>query len=186
MTSPTRYAIQLRAELDGNTLRGHGAVFGQATELFPGYLEQIAAGAFDEVLDRDDTDVRALMNHDPAQLLGRQSAGTLRLDVDREGLAFEVDLPDTTYARDLRELVARGDLTGASFGFIPGKTRSATTEAGSHVTEHLSVARLLDVSAVTWPAYEGASVALRRYDFDRPSGRSQMIRARARVALRRV
>lgn len=184
MTTLTRYAVQLRAQMDGDTLRGHGAVFGQATELFPGYFEQIARGAFDGILDRSDTDVRALVNHDPTMLLGRQSAGTLRLKVDDEGLAFEVDLPDTSYARDLRSLVARGDLTGASFGFIPGKTRSATTESGSHVTEIMSVERLVDVSAVTFPAYAGASVSLRAFDFGgRESTRSRLIRARARATL---
>lgn len=184
MTTLTRYVVQCRSTLDGDILRGHAAVFGQASEIFPGYMEQIARGAFDKVLASDQTDVRALMNHDPAQLLGRQSAGTLRLKVDEEGLGFEVDLPDTSYANDLRALVARGDLTGASFAFLPGETRNATTEAGSHVTEHVSVERLLDVSAVTFPAYEGAAVSLRRYDFARPSGRAQMAQARARVLLK--
>lgn len=180
----TRFAVELRSSVDGNTLRGHASVFGQLARM-PGHWEQIAPSAFDAVLDRTDTDVRALMNHDPSALLGRQSAGTLRLKVDGDGLAFEVDLPDTSYARDLRALVSRRDLTGASFGFVPGEDKWSTAPDGKQIRTHLSVAELVDVSPVTFPAYEGADVALRHYDFVRSSGRSQMIRARARVHLGR-
>lgn len=178
----TRFAVQFRSQLDGNTLRGHASVFGQIAKL-PGHWEQVAPTAFDSVLDRTDTDARALINHDPAMLLGRQSAGTLRLKVDGDGLAFEVDLPDTTYARDLRELVSRGDLTGASFGFIPGDDEWSTAPDGAQLRTHTSVRDLIDVSPVTFPAYDGAGVSLRHYDFARPSGRSQMVRARARLLL---
>lgn len=178
----TRFMVQFRSQVDGNTLRGHASVFGQMAKL-PGHYERMAPTAFDGVLDRTDTDVRALVNHDPAMLLGRQSAGTLRLKVDDEGLQFEVDLPNTSYANDLRELVGRGDLTGASFGFIPGDDDWSTAPDGAQLRTHTSVRELIDVSAVTFPAYSDASVSLRHYDFARPSGRSQMVRARARLLL---
>lgn len=175
-----RYGVQLRARVDGNTLYGHGAVFGVVAKV-PGGYEQLDRHAFDAVLDRNTTDVRALINHDPSMVLGRQSAGTLRLKVDSEGLGFEVDLPNTSYAQDLRELVARGDLTGASFGFIPGEDRFDRAPDGAQLRTHLSIEELIDVSAVTFPAYEPAAVALRSYDFSRPAGREQLIRARHRV-----
>lgn len=184
MTTETRYAVQLRAQLDGDTLVGHAAVFGQVARV-PGGYERMATTAFDAVLDRSDTDVLALVNHDMGQLLGRQSAGTLRLKVDGDGLGFEVDLPDTGYARDLRALVARGDIRGASIGFVPGEETHTRARDGVPVTEHVSVSRLRDISPVTTPAYAGTGVALRAYDFDRPNRRSQLIRARAR-ALGRV
>lgn len=185
MSTLTRFNVELRAQIDGDVLRGHAAVFGQMAKV-PGGWEDLDPSAFSTVLDRTDTDARALVNHDPSMLLGRQSAGTLRVKADEEGLAFEVDLPDTSYARDLRVLVARGDLTGASFAFIPGEVKESRAKDGGHRTTHTSIRELIDVSAVTFPAYSGAGVSLRHYDFDRPSGRSQMIRARARVALRRV
>ena len=175
----TRFHAQIRSTLDGNTLRGHAAVFGQMARL-PGHYEQLASSAFDGVLDRSDTDVRALMNHDPSMLLGRQSSGTLRLKVDGDGLAFEVDLPDTSYANDLRVLVGRGDLTGASFGFVPGDDEWSNGPGGRQVRTHTRLAELVDVSPVTFPAYDGTDVSLRHYDF-RPSGKSQLIRARARA-----
>lgn len=180
MSALTRFAVQLRARLDGDTLTGHAAVFGQVARV-PGGWEDLDPGAFDAVLDASSTDVRALVNHDASMLLGRQAAGTLRLKADDEGLAFEVDLPDTSYANDLRALVARGDLTGASFGFIPGKTRESRAPDGRARTTHTSVRELIDVSAVTFPAYSGAGVSLRHHDFGRVSARSLMIRARHRA-----
>lgn len=177
----TRYSVTFRSSLDGNTLTGHASVFNQMARL-PGHFERMDPHAFDEVLDRTDTDPRALINHDPSLLLGRRSAGTLRLKTDAEGLSFEVDLPDTSYSNDLRVSLSRGDITGASFAFIPGDD-TWTRENGRQVRTHTSVSELLDVSVVTYPAYEGAGVALRTYNFGRPSGRSQRIRARARVHL---
>lgn len=179
-----RFLAEFRAELEGNRLVGHAAVFGQTARLAGGY-ERIAPTAFQRVLEAPETDVRALINHDPKYVLGRQSAGTLRLSTDKEGLRFDVDLPDTSYARDLRELVARGDVTGASFGFIPGEDEFSTAPDGKQVRTHTSVARLLDVSPVTFPAYEGAGVALRHIDFVRVSARAQAALIRAN-ALRRA
>lgn len=176
-----RYTMQCRSSIDGNTLYGHASVFGQLARM-PAHFERMDPHAFDAVLDRTDTDVRALVNHDPTMLLGRQSSGTLRLKVDGDGLAFEVELPDTSYANDLRALVGRGDLTGASFGFVPGKDAWATVD-GQQIRTHTSVAELVDVSAVTFPAYSDAGVALRAYDFSPAAAREQMIRARHRVRL---
>lgn len=177
-----RINAELRAaEVSGNTLAGHAAVFGQVAPIRGGY-EAIAPTAFDEVLARDD-DVVALRDHDPALLLGRRSAGTLRLETDDDGLAFEVDLPDTSYARDVKELVARGDLQGASFGFLPGKDELGHAPDGKQLRTHTSISRLLDVSVVGMPAYDGTSVTLRHLTFDPPAldRRTQLILARHRA-----
>ena len=123
------YAELRAATVTGNTLTGHAAVFGQTAQIRGGY-EQIAAGAFDEALGRGD-DVVALRDHDPSLLLGRTSSGTLRLAVDDDGLAFEVDLPDTVNGRDVRELVGRGDLAGASSGSFPAATPSGPPPTGN-------------------------------------------------------
>lgn len=184
MTSLTRYSVLCRSTLEGDTLVGHAAVFGQMAKV-PGGYERLARSAFDGVLDRSDSDAVALVEHDPGRLIGRQSSGTLRLKVDDEGLAFEVDLPDTQDGAYVRALAARGDLTGASFGFIPGNDGTWTrAKDGSQVHTVNTVEFLRDISSVTFPAYSGAGVALRSYDFDQPSGRSQMVRARARVLLK--
>lgn len=176
-----RLHAELRAAaVTGNTLAGHAAVFGQTAQIRGGY-ERIAPGAFDETLKRGD-DVVALRDHDPSLLLGRTSSGTLRLGVDADGLTFEVDLPDTAYARDVRELVARGDLAGASFGFLPGLDELGTAPDGRQLRTHTSVSRLIDVSVVAIPAYDGTSVVLRNLTFDpAPDRRTQLIRARHRA-----
>lgn len=180
MTVLTRVGVQCRAEIDGNKLGGYASVFDQTTDL--GWMghERIARDAFDAVLADPSTDVRALWNHDPMFLLGRQSAGTLRVSADSSGLAYEVDLPDTSYARDLRQLVERGDLTGASFGFIPGEW---AWDERSETRTHTHVARLVDVSPVTFPAYDGASTEARSTTAGVLTRRSQLVRARARVHL---
>lgn len=182
----TRFNVQLRAQLTGSKLRGHAAVFGQVADIGPHY-EQLMPGAFDAALGNPDTDIRALINHDPMYLLGRQSAGTLRVGVDSEGLEFEVDLPNTSYANDLREVMDRGDLDGASFAFVPGDDEWDRAPDGRQLRSHTSVAQLVDVSPVTFPAYAGAGVSLRSLTFTRSNrGKSQLIRARARVHLGRV
>lgn len=168
-----------RAEVttDG-VLRGYAAVFDQPTSAqndYPG-TETIARGAFDDVLGDD---VLGLVDHDVSKVLGRTGNGTVRLRSDDHGLAFEIDLPDTTLGRDIRALVARGDLSGMSFSAVPGVVERAT---GGVV--HRSFKRLVDISVVTMPAYAGTSVVAR--NAAGMSRREQLVRARhsARVALK--
>ena len=178
----SRFAAEFRAEVTGDTLRGHAAVFDSLADL-PDHYESLAPTAFDAVLAADSLDVRALVNHDPNQILGR-TPKTLRLHTDEKGLAFEVDLPDTAAARDLRTLIGRGDLTGMSFGFIPGDDVWSKAPDGRQLRTHTSVARLLDISPVTYPAYQGTDVSLRSlasFTFRPVSRRSQILTARHRA-----
>lgn len=182
----SRFYTELRSVLStsGKTLVGHAAVFGQVAEIRGGY-EAIAPGAFDAALERSD-DVVALRDHNPSLLLGRTSSGTLRLEVDDVGLAFSVDLPDTAYAADVRELVRRGDLNGASFGFMPGTDELGHAPDGKQLRTHTSLARLIDVSVVASPAYPGTDVVLRHLTFDHQlDRRTQLILARHRARTRR-
>lgn len=178
----TRFGVECRAEMHGDKLGGHAAVFGQVARL-PGHWERLADTAFKRALDDPAVDVRALFNHDPSHLLGRTASGTLRVGVDTMGLEFEVDLPNTQLGRDVRELVERGDITGASFGFIPDEDEWGRGPNGLRMRTHTSVRRLVDVSPVTFPAYEGASTQMRAMVFGEESTRSKLIRARARVLL---
>jgi HK97 family phage prohead protease len=173
-----RARVEIRSTPTGpGKLGGYAAVFDQTTDL--GWLgsERLARSAFD---DRLGDDVRALWNHDASALLGRSTSGTLRLSVDSTGLEYEVDLPDTTLGRDMRVLVERGDVDGASFGFVPGTWE---WDDAQELRTHTAVSRLVDVSPVTFPAYAGASTQARSVTDLAARSRSQLIRARARIAL---
>lgn len=177
-----RLGCEYRATLEGNTLVGYAAVFDQATRL-GGTYEAISRSAFDKVLE-DKADVRCLVNHEPSRLLGRTSSGTLRLSKDDVGLRYEVDLPDTQDGRDLRTLVERGDLSGSSFGFVPGVSNRSHTAEGAVLRSHTSVSQLLDVSPVTYPAYQGTDglVSLRSLDLSQGNPAAvQLLMARHRA-----
>lgn len=138
------------------TIVGHAAVFDTITDL--GFFkERVARGAFAESIKRDD--IRALFNHDPNIVLGRNKAGTLRLYEDSKGLAVEIDLPDTQWARDLRVSIERGDVSQMSFGF---EVLDASWDVvdGEEVRT-LKRVRLWDVSLVTFPAYPTTDAFLR-------------------------
>jgi HK97 family phage prohead protease len=180
LRATARAQLEIRSTPTGpGKLGGYAAVFDQTTDLGWMGKERLARSAFD---DRLGDDVRALWNHDASALLGRSTAGTLRLSVDSTGLEYEVDLPDTTLGRDMRVLVERGDVDGASFGFVPGEW---SWDEEQELRTHLSVRRLVDVSPVTFPAYDGASTQARAVSDLADRRRSQLIRARARIALER-
>jgi HK97 family phage prohead protease len=137
---------------------GYASVFDKRSVNLGGFVEVVAPTAFNKTIQ--EADVRALFNHDPNKLLGRSSAGTLRMSVDSVGLAYEIDLPDTTDGRDVATLMERGDITGSSFGFRMIEDSWSETEDGFPQRTLLSVA-LRDVSPVTYPAYPDSEAALR-------------------------
>lgn len=149
---------------EGKTLRGMAAVYNSDSEDLGGFIERIAPNAFRSSLDSSQ-DVRAFWNHDSRLLLGRRSNGTLRLSDTNEGLAVEIDLPDTGFAHDLATLIARGDCDQMSFGFsLPD--RSSEAWAPHETNPRLKRRTILDctlheVSVVSVPAYPETSVAVR-------------------------
>ena len=154
--------IELRTDVDNNsTAIGYAAKFNSLSSNLGGFVESIAPGAFTQTLATGTgVDARALWNHDSGQLLGRMSAETLNLVEDEVGLRFEIDLPNTTTGRDVRELLNRGDVQGASFGFRVIDDSWGETEQGYPLRELRSVS-LSEVSLVTFPAYPETEVALR-------------------------
>lgn len=154
-------ATELRVQDDGGspTISGYAAVFNELSEpLFFG-RERILPGAFRKLL-RSDPDVRCLFNHNPDHILARTKSGTLALKEDKRGLFFEAELPDTALAHDIAASIARGDISGCSFSFMPGKERWST-ENGQEVREQIEIASVFDVGPVTMPAYSQTSVSSR-------------------------
>lgn len=164
MTTERRIAAAEGAELrvetrDGKpTIRGYAAVFNSLSSDLGGFVEVIRQGAFRRALS-DGQDVRALVDHDPARIIGRNKAGTLRLTEDQRGLLVEIDPPDTTAGRDIVESIRRGDVTGMSFGFVARK--DDWRQEGERTIRELHAVDLFDVSAVTYPAYPATEVAVR-------------------------
>ena len=114
-------------------------------------------GAFDKTLREDD--IRALWSHDTSKVLGRKSAGTLRLSVDAKGLRYEIDPPDTQIGRDAITSIRRGDVTGSSFGFVPRAT--VEKKEGNQYIDEQHDLQLMEVSPVAFPAYSATSVGVR-------------------------
>ena len=138
---------------DSLVIEGYAANFEQVTDL--GYFkEQIARGAFDEVMEDD---VRLLLNHDGAPM-ARTKNGTLELSVDESGLKYRAALADTQDGRDLYKLIKRGDISQSSFAFTIQDQEWNESRTMRTVTK---MARLLDVSPVTYPAYPTTTVAAR-------------------------
>ena len=160
-TSPfeRRYfaATELRVteDAESNGITGYAAVFDSWSEDLGFFKEKIAPGAFNQTIKNGD--VRALINHDPNLIIGRTKNSTLRLWEDERGLGFEVDLPNTSYANDLRESIKRKDITQNSFGFQTIKDE--WSDDGKKRT--LQEVKLFDISPVTFPAYKQTNVKMR-------------------------
>lgn len=144
---------ELRAK--GRRLEGYAALFGTTAPIGGDLIETIAPGAFAGSLATR-RDILALVDHDPTRVLARTRSGSLRLAEDSQGLAFDLDLPDTQAARDVLALAERGDLGGMSFGF------TATDDEVLGTTRTLNAVELFEISVVAaWPAYEGTTVQAR-------------------------
>ena len=151
--------LELRMDGDNPTVVGYGAVFNSMSNDLGGFREYIAPEAFEGRLEDD---VRFLVNHDANLVLARTTNNTLRLSVDEKGLRYEADMPNTSTARDLMELLKNGTISQSSFAFTV-EDDSWEIKDGMNVRTINKVSRLYDVSSVTYPAYNAASssVALR-------------------------
>jgi HK97 family phage prohead protease len=154
-----RFASEVRAVSTdaGKKLSGYAAVFNVPAEIGGRFNEVLRPGCFDACLAAD-PDVRALWGHSDLTVLGRTTAGTLRLRTDSKGLFYEVDLPDTQAANDLWLSVSRKDVTGSSFGFVAVKDNwIPASKPGQLPTREILAADVFDVSPVSFPAYENGT-----------------------------
>jgi hypothetical protein len=158
----TGYAVIWDAE--SRTISEHGRVF----------TEQIARGAFQNTLNADE-DVKLYYNHDTSQPLARTKNGSLRLFTDDKGLRFEADLPDTTLAKDVKELLNRKILTGEmSFGFYNIRDSWSPDKKQRKVNE----AKLVEISVVVDAAYPSTSSQLRNAQSEITQKRINLLRRR--------
>jgi uncharacterized protein len=152
------HVAELRVEGDKKPkIVGYAAVFNTKSEDLGGFNEYVRAGCFAKTIR--ESDIKALYNHDPNYVLGRNKSGTLKLEEDTTGLQMSIDPPDTQWARDLMTSIKRGDVDQCSFGFKTIRD-GWRTEDGKNCRDLLEC-RLFDVSVVTNPAYPQTSVAVR-------------------------
>jgi len=134
---------------------GHASVYDSRSNNLGGFYEYIERGAFTEELIAN-SDVRALINHDPNLILARNTSGTLNLTADERGLKYEFEMPETSYGKDLAISMKRGDITQSSFAFTVAEDDWSTDDEGNNIRTIKKIDRLYDVSPVTYPAYNMA------------------------------
>jgi HK97 family phage prohead protease len=162
------YMCEVRAlddsEEKGSVITGRPIVYESVTDL----------GWFDEVIDRgaldgaDLTDVRFLVNHDISNIplaRSRRNNGnsTMQLSTDYEGMTISasLDTENNAEARALYSAVKRGDVTGMSFMFSIDEESWEDLES-EHPTRHIiKIGSVVEVSAVTFPAYDSTSINAR-------------------------
>lgn len=152
--------LEVRKKDGPTVIYGHAAVFDVIGD-GGWFREKIEKGAFANSIQTDD--IRALFNHEPNYVLGRNRAATLKLSEDERGLFFEVEPPDSQWARDLMVSVERGDITQGSFGFKTIRDSWEYGEGNEQDLRTLQEVKLFDVSLVTYPFYEQTDVAVRSH-----------------------
>lgn len=162
------YTFKIRAEKDesgGDIIAGRPIVYDSKTDIGGMFAEIIERGALDKT---DLTDVRFLVNHNEYMIpLARCREGvkesTMTISTDRDGMGISVNLDteNNTEARNLYSAVQRGDITGMSFmfGIRDEEWEDIDTD---YPTRHIKdISAVLEVSAVTFPAYESTSISAR-------------------------
>ena len=177
------YTAQFRAagaddQNAGHIVEGLAAVYEQETvirDFFGEFIEVIKAGAFDEC---DFDDVRFLVNHDFNGIALARSRrnnksdkpDTMQLWVDENGVNIKADL-DTErneQARALYSAIERGDMDGMSFCFyVTEDGQKWSTKDGKDYREIIKVSKVIEVSAVKFPAYGGTNIDSRSLDSDK-------------------
>lgn len=162
------YEFEVRAEKDekkGNIIVGRPIVYDSKTDICGMFAEVIDKGALNKT---DLKDVRFLVNHDTSKIpLARSRKNTenstMQLTVDDKGMEIRVtlDTENNTEAKNLYSAIERGDISGMSFMFGIDKEEWENLK-GDYPTRHIkAISTVIEVSAVTFPAYEETSITAR-------------------------
>ena len=145
-------------DTDKKIISGYFIVFDTETELYPGVREEVSP---DALVGVDLSDVKALIDHDTAKVLGRTKANTLSLSVDSKGLYGEIIVNESDQeAMNLYSRVQRGDVDQCSFGFEILNEEMIQNSDGT-VKFIIKSINLYEVSVVTFPAYQDTAVEAR-------------------------
>lgn len=161
------YSFEIRAEENADhvgVITGRPIVYESKTDL--GYFEEvIAKGALDHA---DLRDVRFLVNHDTSMIPLARSRNnnmnsTMQLMPDEQGMAIRVnlDIQNNSEARNLYSAIERGDISGMSFMFNIDSEEWSNLDSDHPTRTIRAISNVIEVSAVTFPAYEDTSISVR-------------------------
>lgn len=161
--SLTLKTLELRTAPEGRSspgvVTGIAVPYNEWADIGGYFREQIKPGAF--ACKQPDNQF-AYRNHNWDDVLGSTQAGTLKFRDSAEGMRFEVELPDTSVGRDFAVLIQRGDVKGASIGFLVKANEWRFAEKKGEVDERIiTEAEILEVSLTHIPAYSGTSASMR-------------------------
>lgn len=138
-----------------NMLTGYALVWNTLSSDRGGYRVRLAPGSAvfaDPCL--------ALYEHDFRAVLGNTANGTLRVKPDDVGVYVEIDLPDTTSAADVAELVEDGYVGGMSFSMANGFEESTIISEGGLEIVNATKFTVDEVTVCVQPAFIDAEVKL--------------------------
>jgi Escherichia/Staphylococcus phage prohead protease len=143
-------------------MNGQAVVYRSLSVEMFGFREKFEPRTFAECLARTGCDLRALVDHNSSLLLGRQSAGTLRIFDTDTALGSSIDVPDVSYGRDVVVSVKRRDMTGMSFSFDEQEDTWEFNEDGT-IVRTVRKADIYEVTVTGFPAYPETSVDVRSH-----------------------
>jgi HK97 family phage prohead protease len=173
--------VEIREDGEKITVSGYAAIFDEEANIGGMFREKIVRGAFTEALGSDD--VVFLINHEGLPM-ARTRSGTLKLSEDERGLLIETELdPQDPDVQRIVPKMKRGDLDKMSFAFIPEVQE--WDESQDPPLRTLRKVGLVDVSIVTFPAYEGTEIGLRSLEAHKKQKRcgNEKLRMRMKLAL---
>ena len=163
------YEFEVREDKDKSTddikvIEGRPIVYESKTDISGLFEEVIDKGALDNT---DLKDVRFLVNHNIKELPLARSRNnnknsTMQMTVDDKGMSIRVNLDmKNPRAVELYSAITRGDVSGMSFMFFV-REETWDKEDTDYPTRHIvDIAQVLEVSAVTFPAYEDTELNAR-------------------------
>lgn len=156
--------VRANSEEKGDTVTGRPIVYSSRTNL-DWFDEIVEPGALDET---DLTDVRFLVNHNTDMIplaRSRRNNGnsTMTLSVDESGMRMDavLDTENNTTAKELKSAIERGDISGMSFMFSVDADEWENLESDHPVRHITKIGSVVEVSAVTFPAYDATSINTR-------------------------
>lgn len=159
-TADARFSL-----IDGEKprLTGYALVWNELSADRGGYQVRLLPGSA-----RFDSPTLALYQHDPKQVLGSTANASLKLSTDAVGVAFALDLPNTSLARDVAELVKSRTITGMSF-YMATKPKGVMSVVNGQRIFDAADFLVNEVSVVTRPAFAGTSVGAFSSDLNLPA-----------------